>query len=50
MEVKSVSCSVVSDSVTLWSQSARVLCPWDSPGKKTGVGSHSLLWGIFQTQ
>ena len=26
------------------------LCPWDSPGKNTGVGSHSLLQGIFPTQ
>ena len=26
------------------------LCPWDSPGKNTGVGSHALLQGIFQTQ
>ena len=24
--------------------------PWDSPGKNTGVGSHSLLQGIFLTQ
>ena len=24
--------------------------PWDSPGKNTGVGSHFLLQGIFQTQ
>ena len=23
------------------------LCPWDSPGKNTGVGSHALLQGIF---
>ena len=23
---------------------------WDSPGKNTGVGSHSLLQGIFPTQ
>ena len=30
-------------------QPARVLCPWDSPGKNTGVGSHSLLQGIFLT-
>ena len=22
---------------------ARLLCPWDSPGKKTGVGCHFLL-------
>ena len=28
----------------------RVPCPWDSPGKNTGVGSHSLLQGIFLTQ
>ena len=26
------------------------LCPRDSPGKNTGVGSHSLLQGIFLTQ
>ena len=25
-------------------------CPWRSPGKKTGVGGHSLLQGIFLTQ
>ena len=25
-------------------------CPWNSPGKNTGVGSHSLLQGIFSTQ
>ena len=26
------------------------LCPWDSPGKNTGVSSHFLLQGIFLTQ
>ena len=26
------------------------LCPWDLPGKNTGVGSHSLLQGISPTQ
>ena len=31
-------------------QPSRLLCPWDSPGKKTGVGCHSLLHGIFLTQ
>ena len=31
-------------------KSTRLLCPWDSPGKKTGVGCHSLLQGIFPTQ
>ena len=26
------------------------LCPWDSPGKDTGVGCHSLRQEIFLTQ
>ena len=29
---------------------ARLLCPWDSSGKDTGVGSHFLFQGIFPTQ
>ena len=29
---------------------ARLLCPWNSPGKNTGVGCHFLLQGIVQTQ
>ena len=46
------SCSVVS---TLYnamdcSQPSRLLCPWDSPGKNTGVGCHFLFQGIFPTQ
>ena len=28
----------------------RLLCPWDSLGKNTGVGCHFLLQGIFHTQ
>ena len=28
----------------------RLLCPWDFPGKNTGVGCHFLLQGIFPTQ
>ena len=27
-----------------------LLCPWDSPGKKTGAGCHFFLQGIFPTQ
>ena len=45
------SCLVVSDS--LWPhglQPIRLLCPWSSPGKNTGVGCHALLQGIFPTQ
>ena len=33
---------------SLWShglQSSRLLCPWDFPGKNTGVGCHGLLQG-----
>ena len=26
------------------------LCPWDFPGKNTGMGCHLLLQGIFPTQ
>ena len=31
-------------------QSSRLLCPWGSPGKNTGVDCHTLLQGIFPTQ
>ena len=31
-------------------QASRLLCPWNSPGKNSGVGSHFLLLEIFQTQ
>ena len=27
-----------------------ILCPWDSPGKNTGVGCHFIIQGIFLTQ
>ena len=30
--------------------STRPLCPWNSLGKNTGVGCHSLLQGIFPIQ
>ena len=48
---RTLSCSVMSDS--LWPhglQPARLFCPWDSPGKNTGVDCHALLQGIFLTQ
>ena len=31
-------------------QPARLPCPWDFPGKNTGVGYCALLQGIFLTQ
>ena len=44
-------CSVVSDSVRSHGlQPTRLLCPWGSPGKNTGVGCHFLFQGIFPTQ
>ena len=48
--------SLVSPAVTsnfLWPhglQPDSLLCPWNSPGKNTGVGCHSLFQGIFPTQ
>ena len=35
---------------TPWTIAHRLLCPWDSPGRNTGVGCHALLQGIFPTQ
>ena len=38
---------------SLWShelEPTMLLCPWDFPGKNTGVGCHPLLQGIFPTQ
>ena len=29
---------------------ARLLCPWESPGKNTGVGCHFPFQGIFLIQ
>ena len=37
-------------SVTPWTVAHQLLCPWDSPGKNTGVGCRALLQGIFPTQ
>ena len=37
-----LSYSVVSDALRPH-EPARLLCPWNSPGKNTGEGSHSLL-------
>ena len=36
--------------VTSRTEPTRLLCPWDSPGKNTGMGCHALLQGIFPTQ
>ena len=45
MKSESESCSVVSNSLQ-----PHGLSPWNSPGQNAGVGSFSLLQGIFPTQ
>ena len=46
-----VLCSVVPNSLRPHGlEPARVLCPWNFPGKNTGVGCHCLLQGISPTQ
>ena len=45
-------CEVLVVPDSLWPhrlQPTRLLCPWDFPGKNTGVGSYFLLQGIFPT-
>ena len=45
------SCLVVSDSLRSHGlQPAKLVCPWNSPGKNTEVVSGSLLQGIFPDQ
>ena len=45
-------CAVLSgfSCVTPWTLPTRLLCPWDFPGKNTGVDCHAILQGIFPTQ
>ena len=46
LESETESCSVVSNSL----QPNGLDSSWNSPGQNNGVGSHSLLQGIFLTQ
>ena len=51
LSAESVNCSVLPNSLQPHGlQPIRPLCPWNSPGKNTGVGGHSLLQVIFLTQ
>ena len=45
-----VSHSVMSDSETPWTVTHQAHLSMEFPGKNTGVGSHSLLQGIFPTR
>ena len=50
-KVKVNKSGLVSDSLWPMDKShARLLCPWNSPGKDIEVGCHALLQGIFPTQ
>ena len=42
------SCPTLLRPHSLWP--TRLFCPWDFPGKNTGVGYHFLLQGIFPSQ
>ena len=48
--VVSISANVNRSVVSTVCDPARLLCPWHSLGKNTGVGSHSFLQGILPTQ
>ena len=41
---------LVATVVPQWTIGLRLLCPWDSSGKSTGVGCHALLQEIFPTK
>ena len=50
-ETESGSRLVASDSSQPYElQPSRLLCPWEFPGKNTGVSGHFLLQGIFLSQ
>ena len=52
-EVKEIECVKSLSRVSLRPHGlspARLLRPWNSPGKNTGMGCHALLQGIFPTQ
>ena len=48
--VLKLSHSFASEFATPWTITTRLLRPWDFPGRKTRVGCHFLLQGIFLTQ
>ena len=48
VRAQSLSCVSFFETHGLWP--ARLLRPWDSPGKSTRVGCHFLLQGIFPSQ
>ena len=50
-ESENVSRSIVSDSLQpVDCKPIRLLCPWDSPSRNTGVSCHYILHGLFLAQ
>ena len=49
-KVKVKSLSRVQLFATPWTIAYQLLCPWDFPGKNSGMGCHFLLQGIFPAQ
>jgi len=47
--LRAQSCPTLCDPMNC-SPPTRLLCPWNSPGKNTGMGCHFLLQRIFPTQ
>ena len=47
---KKQNCDLMSKIYTTFLLPARLLCPWDSSGKNTGVDCHAPFQGIFLTQ
>ena len=50
MWVKSLQSSLTLDNPVDYSLSVGLFCPWDSPGKNSGVGCHTFPQGIFLIQ
>ena len=44
------SCLILCNPMDCTEEPAKLLCPWDSPGKNTGVGCRALLQGIVLNQ
>ena len=45
-----IRCLVIFDSLWPHGEPTRLFCPWNFPGKNTGVDCHFLLQGILLTQ
>ena len=49
-QVPASCCCLIAKWTLLQSHGLSLLCPWDFPGKHTGVGGHAVLQVIFSAQ